>query len=984
MTDRTVKVSLIATVNGYVAGMKQAQQETRKTSTEIEKQAEQHKALQGMVNGTAIAIGAMGAIAAAGIALAVKKFADFDAQMSQVQTLSHATAGEMEELTNAALTMGQQIGFSATEVADAETELVKAGISVKDIIGGALPGALDLAAAGQLDVADATSIAASAMTQFKLSGKDVPHIADLLAAGADKALGSVQDLGQGLKYVGPVADSLGISLDQTVGVLSLLAQNGILADQAGTSLRGMLQSLTSPSSIAAKTMKEYGISVYDASGKFVGLNGVAEQLKTKLGSLDQATRQQALGQIFGNEQITTATVLMQGGAAAVDKWTKSVNDQGFAAEQARGKLDNLNGDLSKLGAAFDTALIKSGSAANDVLRGLVQTATEVIAGFANLPPVFQQGAFALAAVATAATLVGAAGLLIVPKFVEFQSALAVLAESSIPGVGAAAKSMSRSVAAAGDTLAKTAKFLTGPWGVALAAAVVGVDLLSKYLDSLQASSEDITNSLTTAKSAAEIFATAGKGKDVKFFTDVKNDLKDLPDVLQAAADQSSNLFARFDSSHFGAFEALKEIGTQLAALSQEDLPAAQHAFSLLAAQTDGSEKELWRLLNTMPDYKDALVAQASQLGINVTSTDEAANKANLLKLAQEGTSDATNDVSDAIQTMSDKATDAQGDISDLAEAITNFAKGQFDLNSAQRDFEAAIDGVTDTLQRQKDQFIATQKDAYEKAHGSLDGYVASLEGFNTTLDISTENGRENSAALDQIAKSSLELAANTYTQTGSQDQASAAIARGRDELIKALGQFGITGQAAQDYADKLGLIPGNVDTLINLQKTQAEREADAFISKLNSIQRHIDVQVQLHGAENLATTGGFRIANAEGGIIDYYARGGIRERHVAQIAPAGAYRVWAEPETEGEAYIPFAAAKRSRSLAIWRETGKRLGVQGFASGGIVGGASVSVAPIVSLAGATLTLTVDGRQMTAFVQDQIVSNARAEALRTRQG
>jgi TP901 family phage tail tape measure protein len=128
------------------------------------------------------------------------------------------------------------------------------------------------------------------MTQFKLSGKDVPHIADLLAAGADKALGSVQDLGQGLKFVGPVAESMGISLEQTVGTLSLFAQNGILAEQAGTGLRGVLLSLTSPSKIASDEMKKYGINLYDAKGKFIGIERCRAAAEGGLGGLDQATR----------------------------------------------------------------------------------------------------------------------------------------------------------------------------------------------------------------------------------------------------------------------------------------------------------------------------------------------------------------------------------------------------------------------------------------------------------------------------------------------------------------------------------------------------------------------------------------------------------------------------------------------------------------------------------------------------------------------
>jgi TP901 family phage tail tape measure protein len=164
--------------------------------------------------------------AAAGIAVAEKKAADFNAEMATVYTLSHATTRQQEQLAKAAKTVGIGIGVGATDAAKAEEELIKAGVSLKDIMGGGLKGALDLASAGQTDVASATEVAASAMTQFKLKGKDVPHIADLLAAGADKALGSVTDLGYGLSQVGTQAHQMGFSIEDTVGTLAEFAQSG--------------------------------------------------------------------------------------------------------------------------------------------------------------------------------------------------------------------------------------------------------------------------------------------------------------------------------------------------------------------------------------------------------------------------------------------------------------------------------------------------------------------------------------------------------------------------------------------------------------------------------------------------------------------------------------------------------------------------------------------------------------------------------------
>jgi TP901 family phage tail tape measure protein len=123
--------------------------------------------------------------------------------MSAVSAATHAPAPRCAKLRAAALQAGKDTQYSATQAADGITQLSKAGVSTANILGGGLKGALSLAAAGQIDVGEAAETAASAMTQFKLSGDQVPHVADLLAAAAGKAQGSVHDMGYGAEPVGP-------------------------------------------------------------------------------------------------------------------------------------------------------------------------------------------------------------------------------------------------------------------------------------------------------------------------------------------------------------------------------------------------------------------------------------------------------------------------------------------------------------------------------------------------------------------------------------------------------------------------------------------------------------------------------------------------------------------------------------------------------------------------------------------------------------
>lgn len=438
--DRTVSVKLKADVSAYLAGLKQAEVGTtawfRKVqSDERQLQAETRKS-HASISKVGSALIGVGTVAAAGVGVAVKAFADFDQAMSRVAAATHESAANMDLLRAAAIEAGARTAFSADEAAQAEEALAKAGVATADILGGALQGAMDLAAAGTLAVGDAAEIAATAMTQFGLSGSDVPHIADLLAAGAGKAQGEVSDMATALKYVGPVAHQMGVSLEETTGVIGELAANGILADNAGTSMRGMLLALTAPSAQATDAMTKYKISVYDARGEFVGFDGVADQMHKRLGKLDNATRDAAFGQLFGNAQVTAARILYAGGADDVHKWTDNVNDAGYAQETAAKKMDNLKGDIEKLKGSLQTLFITTGESGDGFLR----SATQGLEGFVNdlsrLPKPVHQAAAGLGALLGATTLLVGGGIKVTTTVNNMRTAMEGM-KWSARGVGAA-------------------------------------------------------------------------------------------------------------------------------------------------------------------------------------------------------------------------------------------------------------------------------------------------------------------------------------------------------------------------------------------------------------------------------------------------------------------------------------------------------------------------------------------------------------------
>src|SRR6185369_9721524 len=296
----------------------------------------------------AYGLGLAGA-ALAGIAVvAVASTMKFDKQMSEVGAVAGATGEQLGQLRQAALDAGAATVYSASEAAQAEAELAKAGLSTSEILGGGLTGALSLASAGTLDLADAASIAAKTMNVFHLQGKDVSHIADVLAAAANKSATDVAELGQALQMGGGAAANAGLSLEETVGTLAAFADHALAGSDGGTSFKTMLMMLNAPSAQATKMMKDLGLSAYDAKGNFVGLAAFAGQLHDKLGPLTQEERNHALAVIFGNDAMRAATVLYNEGQQGIEDYTAAVDDQGAAARVAAQKMDNLSGDVEQL------------------------------------------------------------------------------------------------------------------------------------------------------------------------------------------------------------------------------------------------------------------------------------------------------------------------------------------------------------------------------------------------------------------------------------------------------------------------------------------------------------------------------------------------------------------------------------------------------------------------------------------------------------
>jgi TP901 family phage tail tape measure protein len=442
---RTVGIRLTADVSQYMTSLKRAGLATSDLTGQLDKAAK-----AGKLDKVADQALKFGIVGAAAFGYVVKSAADFDKQMSAVSAATHASAGDMNRLREAALQAGKDTQFSATQAADGVTQLAKAGVSATDILGGGLKGALSLAAAGQLDVGEAAETAATAMTQFGLKGSQIPHVADLLAAAAGKAQGSVHDMGFALKQSGLVASQFGLSVEDTTGTLAAFASAGLIGSDAGTSFKTMLLSLANPAEKTQKLMAKLGISAYDAQGQFVGITNLAGQLQTKLGGLTQAQRDAALAQIFGTDAIRAANVLYKNGAAGIQGWINKTNDAGYAAETAAKLTDNLAGDIERLKGSLETLAIESGSGANSGIRVLTKGLNGLVDQFGQMPAAVGSTATVLVGVGGAAAL-GLAGFVKLRRGVASATAelnaMGPVGEKAAVGVGKAASAAGKAALA---------------------------------------------------------------------------------------------------------------------------------------------------------------------------------------------------------------------------------------------------------------------------------------------------------------------------------------------------------------------------------------------------------------------------------------------------------------------------------------------------------------------------------------------------------
>jgi TP901 family phage tail tape measure protein len=306
-------------------------------------------------------------IAAVGVAKlggsVIHAAADFQDAMKMVKAVTGANAAQMALLSAKALALGADMRLPATSAVDAAVafrELSKAGLSINDVLG-AGRGVLQLAAAGELDVADAAGIAASQLNAFHLKGKEATRVADLLAAAANASQAEVHDVALAAQQAATSFFQARQPVEAMVTAISLMANAGIRGSDAGTSLKVMLQRLEAPTKKAKAAMDHYGIAVFDAQGKTRPLRDIIRDLEPVFARMTDAQRAAFTQTVFGTDAMRAANVVLGGGVKRWDAMTLAVTKQGAAAKLAAAKNEGLHGAMDAFRSVLDTLKVAMGT-----------------------------------------------------------------------------------------------------------------------------------------------------------------------------------------------------------------------------------------------------------------------------------------------------------------------------------------------------------------------------------------------------------------------------------------------------------------------------------------------------------------------------------------------------------------------------------------------------------------------------------------------
>lgn len=302
----------------------------------------------------------------------------FEKQMSEVSAILNATADETKRLNDLAIQLGSSTSFSASEVAKMFTEIGRAGLNSKQIEDSA-QAILDLAAATSTDLTRSGEIAIATLHQFGLEASTSGQVVDMLVKAANDSAVSIESLGESLKYIGPNAHAMGVSLEEILAATGALGDAGMQGSVATRALSTSLQRLAKPTKAMYATMDQLGISFFDANGDFIGLTNTVGLLEEKLAGASAEMKANVIATLFGNDAFGEMSVLLAKGSKNLRELEQGLLDtRGIARKTADVMLNNTAGSVEQLSGAIESLQLTIYNQTGGFFRSLVDLSTRFI------------------------------------------------------------------------------------------------------------------------------------------------------------------------------------------------------------------------------------------------------------------------------------------------------------------------------------------------------------------------------------------------------------------------------------------------------------------------------------------------------------------------------------------------------------------------------------------------------------------------------
>ena len=385
MADYTLSAKITGDASKFQKAMQQAETSMQKLNQKFGSFGGALETLGGKMASagtkiTALETAAGGAAVALGTQ-AVKAGASFEAEMSKVSAISGSTGDDLKALTDKAKEMGKKTKFSATESAEAFKYMAMAGWKTDDMLNG-IEGIMNLAAASGEDLATTSDIVTDALTAFGLSASDSAEFSDVLAAASSNANTNVSMMGDTFKYVAPVAGALGYSVQDTAIAVGLMANSGIKASQAGTSLRAILSRLAKPTDQVQTAMNELGISLTDSNGNMKSMRQVMEDMRNGFSGLTKDQQANYAATIGGQEAMSGLLAIVNASEEDFNKLTTAIDgSEGTCKNMANTMQKNLSGQFTILKSQIEGINIQIFEKMEPALLQVVQAVNGMISAF---------------------------------------------------------------------------------------------------------------------------------------------------------------------------------------------------------------------------------------------------------------------------------------------------------------------------------------------------------------------------------------------------------------------------------------------------------------------------------------------------------------------------------------------------------------------------------------------------------------------------